>query len=58
MPNSVLQLLLADSVRLILSELETQRLPRVECVSLDTQHIIAWVKENNPKATAFAKSGW
>ncbi len=50
MPNSVLQFLLADSVRLILSELETQRLPRVECVSLDTKHIIAWVKENNPKA--------
>ena len=21
-----------------------------ECVSLDTKHILAWVKENNPKA--------
>ena len=50
MPNAVLQFLLADSVRLILQELgHRNRLP-IECVSLDTKHIIAWVKENNPKA--------
>jgi len=49
-PNSSLQFLLADSVRLILAELDTQHLPAVDCVSLDTKHILAWVKENNPKA--------
>jgi hypothetical protein len=24
-------------------------LPAPQCISLDTKHIIAWVKENNPK---------
>ncbi len=50
MPNAVLQFLLADSVRLILDELQVQQAPCIDCVSLDTKHIIAWVKENNPKA--------
>jgi len=50
MPNSAVQFLLADSVRLILAELEAQHLPAVDCLSLDTKHILAWVKENNPKA--------
>jgi hypothetical protein len=49
MPNAVLQFLLADSVRVIRAELATRQIPRPECVSLDTKHIIAWVKENNPK---------
>ena len=49
MPNSVLQFLLADSVRLILAELTVRALPTPQCISLDTKHIIAWVKENNPK---------
>jgi len=50
LPNRALQFLLADSVRLILAELATRgRLP-IECISLDTKHILAWVKENNPKA--------
>jgi len=50
LPNAVLQFLLADSGRLILQELgRRNRLP-LACVSLDTKHIIAWVKENNPKA--------
>ncbi len=49
LPNSALQFLLADSVRLILAELEAQGAPAIECVSLDTKHILAWVKENNPK---------
>ncbi|CAG0943561.1 hypothetical protein ANRL1_01388 [Anaerolineae bacterium] len=48
-PNAVLQFLLADSVRLIQAELRTLHVPTVECVSLDTKHILAWVKENNPK---------
>ncbi|MGH8246093.1 MAG: hypothetical protein ACREUU_06650, partial [Gammaproteobacteria bacterium] len=50
MPNSAVQFLLADSVRLILAELRAQHLPDVDCISLDTKHILAWVKENNPKA--------
>lgn len=50
LPNAALQFLLADSVRLILAELDAlQRLP-LECISLDTKHILAWVQENNPKA--------
>jgi len=58
-PNAVLQFLLADSVRLIRAELQHQNLPDPECVSLDTKHILAWVKENNPKTylqNRFAKS--
>jgi hypothetical protein len=50
LPNAALQYLLADSVRLILDELHTRQAPAIECVSLDTKHILAWVKENNPKA--------
>jgi hypothetical protein len=50
LPNLVLQFLLADSVRLILIELATLGVLPLECVSLDTKHLIAWVKENNPKA--------
>jgi hypothetical protein len=50
LPNSMLQFLLADSVRLILTELATHGVLPIECISLDTKHILAWVKENNPKA--------
>ena len=50
MPNAALQYLLADSVRLIISELDTLGIAVGDCISLDTKHIIAWVKENNPKA--------
>jgi hypothetical protein len=50
LPNAPLQFLLADSVRLILVELATQDVLPIECISLDTKHVIAWVKENNPKA--------
>ncbi len=52
-PNSVLQFLLADSARLIIHELQQRHLPGSDvgdCISLDTKHILAWVKENNPKA--------
>jgi hypothetical protein len=48
-PNASLQFLLADSVHLILAELIARGAPPVECVSLDTKHILAWVKENNRK---------
>jgi len=50
LPNAVLQFLLADSVRLILAELAAHGVKTGECISLDTKHILAWVKENNPKA--------
>lgn len=50
MPNSALQFLLADSVRLLRTEFEERHLPPLDCISLDTKHILAWVKENNPKA--------
>ncbi len=50
MPNAALQFLLADSVRLIQTELAALQVPPVDCVSLDTKHILAWVRENNPKA--------
>ncbi|MGB8644175.1 MAG: hypothetical protein WCF84_02995 [Anaerolineae bacterium] len=49
LPNAALQFLLTDSVHLILQELERRQAPYPTCVSLDTKHIIAWVKENNPK---------
>jgi hypothetical protein len=52
MPNANLQYLLDNTVTLIQNEL-TGLLPAGtrfgECISLDTKHIIAWVKENNPK---------
>jgi len=50
LPNHVLQFLLTDSVRLIRTELAAQGVESGQCISLDTKHIIAWVKENNPKA--------
>lgn len=50
MPNHVAQFLLADSVQLIRAELARLHAPPIECVSLDTKHILAWVKENNRKA--------
>lgn len=49
MPNSALQFLLADSVRLLCEELRQHQIEIGECISLDTKHILAWVKENNPK---------
>jgi hypothetical protein len=49
-PNASLQYLLADSVRLIRSELRWHNVEVGECISVDTKHILAWVKENNPKA--------
>ncbi|MDI6696903.1 MAG: transposase [Anaerolineales bacterium] len=50
MPNAVLQFLLADSVHLIRQELRQHHIEVGECISLDTRHILAWVKENNPNA--------
>jgi hypothetical protein len=52
LPNSALQYLLSSSVAAICSELEAVKAmetPVGDTVSMDTQHILAWVKENNPK---------
>jgi hypothetical protein len=48
-PNAALQFLLADSLRLICWELRQHSITVGQCISLDTKHILAWVKENNPK---------
>jgi hypothetical protein len=51
MPNAALQFLFAASVAAILQALAAAKCTAVgQAISLDTKHIIAWVKENNPKA--------
>lgn len=52
-PNLTLQFLLNSSISEIQAELAAELTPDCrfgDCISLDTKHIIAWVKENNPKA--------
>lgn len=48
-PNAVSQYLLDETVHLIRSELDTETDDFGQVVSLDTKHILAWVRENNPK---------
>jgi hypothetical protein len=50
LPQPALQFLLADSVRVIGQELGARQVAWGDCISLDTKHVIAWVKENNSKA--------
>lgn len=50
LPNSTPQFLLTDSVHLIAGDLATRAVAWGDCVSTDTKHIVARVKENNPKA--------
>jgi hypothetical protein len=51
MPNAAPQFLLAASVTAILNTLAAAQCTAVgHAISLDTKHILAWVKENNPKA--------
>ena len=50
LPNAYLQLLLDQTVWLLRSELADIAPDFGQIISLDTKHIIAWVKENNPKA--------
>jgi hypothetical protein len=49
-PSPLLQRLLDSSVNLLQAELAKQGITLGECISMDTKHILAWVKENNPKA--------
>lgn len=48
--NDSLQFILEQSVVLLMAEFSALGLSVGDCISLDTKHIIAWVKENNPKA--------
>jgi hypothetical protein len=52
LPNACLQFLLDETVRLLQAELGAHTDDFGRAISLDTKHIIAWVKENNPKAYA------
>jgi len=54
-PNASLQFLLDSTVSLIQAELATEINDFGQAISLDTKHIIAWVKENNPKAYLLRK---
>jgi hypothetical protein len=49
-PNAYLQALLDQSVSLLRTEMLGLCPEFGQAISLDTKHIIAWVKENNPKA--------
>lgn len=48
-PNDALQWLLNETVHLIQAELATEVDGFGQTISLDTKHIIAWVRENNHK---------
>ena len=50
MSNSGLEFLLEQSAHLLLVQFTSLDICAGECISLDTKHILAWVKENNPKA--------
>ena len=44
-PNACLQFLLDETVRLLQAELATEIDDFGQCISLDTKHILAWVKD-------------
>lgn len=50
LPNAGLQVILDSSVTTIQAALPPSITDFGECISLDTKHILAWAKENNPKA--------
>jgi hypothetical protein len=50
LPMTSLQFLLDETVRQISTLLSVVAPGWDNCISLDTKHIVAWVKENNPKA--------
>jgi len=49
-PNACFQFLLGNSVQALLAEFARRSIAVPDTVSLDTKHILAWVKENNPKS--------
>jgi hypothetical protein len=48
-PNTSFQFLLDETVRLLQLELVRQVTDFGQAISMDTKHILAWVRENNPK---------
>jgi hypothetical protein len=50
MPNTCLQFLLDDTVRLLQAELANEVQGFGRTIALDTKHILAWVEANNRKA--------
>lgn len=50
LPNAALQAVLHESVQHIRRTLAARNIPCGDCIAMDTKHILAWVKENNPKA--------
>jgi len=48
-PNAVFQYLLDETVHLLQAELSAEVDDFAHAISLDTKHILAWVRENNPK---------
>ena len=52
LPNATLQYLLDDSVSLVQRDLLQIGEVLGDTISLDTKHLLAWVKENNPKIYA------
>jgi hypothetical protein len=49
-PNEVFQILLDSSIAALQTELAELGFRLGQTISMDTKHILAWVKENNPKA--------
>jgi hypothetical protein len=49
-PNTTLQFLLGDTIRLLRDALDDVAPDLGDCVAVDTKNVIAWVQENNPKA--------
>jgi hypothetical protein len=49
-PNTCFQFLMTSSVQLLLDEFARRSISVPDTVSIDTKHILAWVKENNSKA--------
>lgn len=49
-PATLTDFLLDATIQLLLTEFRQQGLRPGEVVAFDTKHIVAWVKENNPKA--------
>jgi len=49
-PNTFFQTLLDSTITLIQAELADLNLPLGDCIDMDTKHILAWVRQNNPKA--------
>jgi hypothetical protein len=50
LPNESCQFLLENTIDLIRAEVADLALDFGQTISMDTKHILAWVKENNPKA--------